>query len=122
MGAGDVASLAHPGGNVTGMTAINPELGAKRLQLLRELLPRATRFAIVWNPGDAAHALELDATIGLGVCTLTILVGLVGVLIRVPQTIGEILSAASVLVGYPFVYLLYEWVYHYAIDPRPARR
>ena len=62
VGAGFVTSLARPGGNVTRMTAINPELGAKRLQLLRELLPKATRFAIVWNPGDAAHALDLDAT------------------------------------------------------------
>ena len=62
VGAGFVASLARPGGNVTGIAAINPELGTKRLQLLRELLPRATRFAIVWNPGDAAHALDLAAT------------------------------------------------------------
>ncbi len=61
VGAGFVASLARPGGNVTGMTAINPELGAKRLQLLRELLPRAARVAIVWNPADAAHVLDLHA-------------------------------------------------------------
>ena len=63
VGAGFVASLARPGGNVTGMTAINPELGAKRLQLLKEVLPSATRIAMLWNPGDAAHALDLDATL-----------------------------------------------------------
>ena len=63
VGAGFVASLARPGGNVTGMTAINPELGAKRLQLLKEVLPRAQRVAMLWNPGDAAHALELDAAL-----------------------------------------------------------
>ena len=63
VGAGFVASLARPGGNVTGMTAINPELGAKRLQVLKEVLPRAQRIAMLWNPGDAAHALELDAAL-----------------------------------------------------------
>ncbi|MEO6363618.1 MAG: ABC transporter substrate-binding protein [Caldimonas sp.] len=61
--AGFVASLARPGGNVTGMTAINPELGAKRLQVLKEVLPRAERIAMLWNPGDATHALELDAAL-----------------------------------------------------------
>lgn len=61
VGAGFVASLARPGGNVTGMTAMNPELGAKRLQLLHELVPRATRIAVVWNPEDRAHGLNLQA-------------------------------------------------------------
>jgi len=58
VGAGFVASLARPGGNVTGMTAINPELSAKRLQLLRELRPNAARIAVLWNPADASHALK----------------------------------------------------------------
>jgi putative tryptophan/tyrosine transport system substrate-binding protein len=62
VGAGFVASLARPGGNVTGMTAINPELGAKRLQLLGELLPQARRIAMLWNPHEATHAIELEST------------------------------------------------------------
>ena len=62
VGAGFVASLARPGGNVTGMTAINPELGAKRLQLLRELQPQALRIAVLGNPGDASHAIDLRAS------------------------------------------------------------
>lgn len=62
VGAGFVASLARPGGNVTGMTAINPELAAKRLQLLRELLPKASRIALLWDPTDRAHSLELKAS------------------------------------------------------------
>ena len=47
---GLVASLNRPGGNVTGVVTMNSELGAKRLGLLQELLPTATRFAVLINP------------------------------------------------------------------------
>ncbi len=49
--AGVVASLARPGGNVTGVTHFTPELMMKRVQLLEELLPRATRVAVLRSPG-----------------------------------------------------------------------
>jgi putative ABC transport system substrate-binding protein len=62
VGAGFVESLARPGGNITGMTAITPELSAKRLQLLRDLLPRAVRVSILWNPSDPVHALDWNET------------------------------------------------------------
>jgi len=45
--AGVVASLAHPGGNVTGSSQISPVLSGKRLQLLREIVPKSTRFAVL---------------------------------------------------------------------------
>jgi putative ABC transport system substrate-binding protein len=45
-----VASLARPGGNVTGTTFLGPELVAKRLQLLREVVPQLSRVAILWHP------------------------------------------------------------------------
>jgi putative tryptophan/tyrosine transport system substrate-binding protein len=45
-----VASLARPGGNVTGTTFLGPELVAKRLQLLREVVPRLSRVAALWHP------------------------------------------------------------------------
>jgi putative ABC transport system substrate-binding protein len=58
VGAGFVASLARPGGNVTGMTAIAPELSAKRLQMMKELLPGAARVAVLWSPNDPVHAFD----------------------------------------------------------------
>src|SRR6516225_8382231 len=50
---GLVASLAHPGGNVTGVNFFASELLAKRLELLRELVPRASRIAVLVNPSNA---------------------------------------------------------------------
>jgi putative ABC transport system substrate-binding protein len=51
---GLVASLAHPGGNVTGFTIFGPELEAKRLELLREAVPRLSRAGVLWNPANPA--------------------------------------------------------------------
>jgi putative ABC transport system substrate-binding protein len=52
VGIGLVASLARPGGNVTGITDVAATLSAKRLELLKETLPTASRIAILWNAGD----------------------------------------------------------------------
>lgn len=48
--AGLVASLAHPGGNITGVTFVSSDLAAKRLQFLREIAPKLTHVGVVWNP------------------------------------------------------------------------
>jgi putative ABC transport system substrate-binding protein len=47
---GLVASLAHPGGNLTGLSNMLTELSARRLQLLKKTIPRLTRVAVLWNP------------------------------------------------------------------------
>jgi putative ABC transport system substrate-binding protein len=57
LGTGLVASLARPGGNVTGMSVMAPELGGKRLELLKELLPRLARVAVLWNAANPFSAL-----------------------------------------------------------------
>jgi putative ABC transport system substrate-binding protein len=50
VGTGLIASLAHPDGNITGLTSISPELDGKRLELLREVVPKISHVAVMWNP------------------------------------------------------------------------
>jgi putative ABC transport system substrate-binding protein len=53
---GFVASLAHPGGNITGMSNLSPELSGKRLELLKEVVPRASRIAVLAYRGEAMRS------------------------------------------------------------------
>jgi putative tryptophan/tyrosine transport system substrate-binding protein len=53
---GVVASLARPGGNITGLTILAPELSGKRLELLKEAVPNVTRVAFLWNSANPAQA------------------------------------------------------------------
>jgi putative ABC transport system substrate-binding protein len=59
VGAGLVASLGRPGGNITGNTVLTPDLGGKRLQLFKEAVG-ATRVAFLYNPDNASHPAILD--------------------------------------------------------------
>ena len=52
--AGFIDSLAHPGGNVTGLTNLSPELGGKRLELLKEAVPKLVRVAVLYDPANPA--------------------------------------------------------------------
>ncbi len=62
VGEGLVASLARPGGNVTGFTNIDPDLSAKRLQLLKEALPKVSRVAVLYHGGPGGDQDELRET------------------------------------------------------------
>jgi putative ABC transport system substrate-binding protein len=62
VGSGLVASLAQPGGNVTGLSIQANELAGKRLELARELVPRLHRLAIMFNVGNAQPVLEMGET------------------------------------------------------------
>jgi putative ABC transport system substrate-binding protein len=55
VGAGLVASLDHPGGNVTGGTLLQAELSVKRLELLKEVVPELSRVALLWNAANPAY-------------------------------------------------------------------
>ncbi|OGQ82193.1 MAG: hypothetical protein A3F90_10145 [Deltaproteobacteria bacterium RIFCSPLOWO2_12_FULL_60_19] len=55
---GLVASLARPGGNITGLTSISTELSGKRLELLKEAVPKVSRVAVLWNPANASNVIE----------------------------------------------------------------
>jgi putative ABC transport system substrate-binding protein len=59
VGSGLVASLARPGGNVTGLSSLAPELVGKQLELLKEIVPRISRVAVLWNPTNQTHLLSL---------------------------------------------------------------
>ena len=58
-GSGLVASLARPGGNITGLSLLSPELVGKQLELLKEVIPRVSRVAVLRNPTNETHALSL---------------------------------------------------------------
>ena len=59
---GFVASLANPGGNVTGVSLLGPEVAGKRLQLLKQLIPSVARVAVLWNPDDPTVHLSVEET------------------------------------------------------------
>jgi len=60
VGSGLVTSLAQPGGNITGFSMMTTDLSAKRLELLKEAMPRLTRVAVLWNPLTPWHPRALE--------------------------------------------------------------
>jgi len=63
---GVIESLAHPGGNITGVTLIHPETSGKRLELLKEIVPGLTRLAILYNSANPVSEPELKSTQAAG--------------------------------------------------------
>ena len=59
VGAGLIANFARPGRNITGLTSSSAELGGKRLELLKQVVPKASRVAVLYNPADRSNVLVL---------------------------------------------------------------
>jgi putative tryptophan/tyrosine transport system substrate-binding protein len=78
--AGIVASLDRPGGNITGITEMMPELAAQRFALLREMVPGLSRVAVLWRPGTLSRATieKLQRDIETGASQAGVRVQLVG--------------------------------------------
>jgi ABC-type uncharacterized transport system substrate-binding protein len=57
VGTGLIASLAHPGGNVTGLSNLNDAVGGKQLELIKEILPKVSRVAALWSPDNAGNGI-----------------------------------------------------------------
>jgi putative ABC transport system substrate-binding protein len=62
VGTGLVASLAHPGGNLTGLSVLNAEMSAKRLEVIREVVPSLSKAALLWNSANPANSLAWKET------------------------------------------------------------
>jgi putative ABC transport system substrate-binding protein len=79
VGSGFVASLGRPGGNITGMSIMGPDLAGKRLELLKELLPKLSRVAFMAHGGDPSHGLFVkeaqDAAESLGMQFQPLVIG-----------------------------------------------
>jgi ABC-type uncharacterized transport system substrate-binding protein len=85
-----VDSLAHPGGNVTGLSIVAPELSAKRLDLLKQTVPNVSRVAVLWNSANQGMRLRFQETLaaapGLGVT-------LKSVTVQTPEDFDTVLPA-----------------------------
>jgi putative ABC transport system substrate-binding protein len=92
VGSGLVSSLAHPGGNVTGLSIMLPELSAKRLQLLKEAIPGLTRVAVLWNPDALFHTKMVE---GLKAVAPSLSIELSFLGVRTTDEIGPAFSAMS---------------------------
>ncbi|MGQ0578650.1 MAG: ABC transporter substrate-binding protein [Betaproteobacteria bacterium] len=90
VGSGLVASLAHPGGNITGLSMMTTDLSAKRLQLLKETIPRLARVAVLWNPHTPFHAKVLE---DLKAAAPSLSIKLNFVPARTPEEIGPAFSS-----------------------------
>jgi len=122
VGSGLVPGLAQPGANVTGMSLMAPDLGGKRLQLLKELLPEISRVAVLWNAANPYSALVFKESVG---AARTLGVELQSLEIGEPPDLDAALEAATgrhadalVAVEDPLTSDLRKKVAEFAIDHR----
>jgi len=92
---GLVASLAQPGGNVTGLSILAPELVGKRLELLTQVVPGVSRVAVIWQPGGLGERTEKDMLTGAEVAARALGVRLQFVEARGPEDFDRAFSDMS---------------------------
>jgi putative tryptophan/tyrosine transport system substrate-binding protein len=92
VGTGLVASLARPGGNATGMSNLQSELGAKQLELLKAVAPRITRVAVMYNPGSL---IARSVLIGVVETARVLSIALQLVEVRQPDQLASALSTLA---------------------------
>jgi putative ABC transport system substrate-binding protein len=89
VGIGHAASLAHPGGNITGISMLLTELAAKSLEILKETVPSARRIGVLWNPTTPSHS-QVVSTLEVGARSLA--VELVMAPVRSEEDFGGVFS------------------------------
>jgi putative ABC transport system substrate-binding protein len=92
VGTGFVASLARPGGNITGLDLLSADIAGKRLQLLRETIPGLSRVAILWNPSSSEAAPQWKLT---QAAAQTLGMQLQSLEVRRPDEFGSAFQAAT---------------------------
>ncbi len=110
---GLVASLARPGGNITGTTFLGPELVPKRLALLKELLPKISRVAVLWHPGAFGERTIRDMLNEIAEAAGTLGMQLQLVEVRQPNELDHAFSTmarerAEALFQFPSTMLFFE--------------
>jgi putative ABC transport system substrate-binding protein len=92
VGTGLVASLARPGGNITGLSLVGPELSGKQLELLKDTLPNVKRVAFVWDPASAGLTLRLKE---VEIAARTLGLQIQSVEVRSPNELKSALESAT---------------------------
>jgi putative ABC transport system substrate-binding protein len=113
VGDGLVASLARPGGNITGLTFLGPELVPKRIDLLKQTLPKVSRVAILWHPGAFSERTNQDMLKGAEAAARTLGVQLQLAEVGGPDELDRAFSTmtkerAEALVQFPSTMLFNE--------------
>jgi putative ABC transport system substrate-binding protein len=114
IGDGLVASLGRPGGNITGLSFLGPALVPKRLELLKQALPKASHVAVLWHPGSFSERTNQDMLKGTEAAARALGVQLQLVGVRGPQELNSAFSTmtklrAEALVVFPIPGLISEW-------------
>jgi len=94
VGDGLVASLAHPGGNVTGRSVYAPELTSKRIEILKEMFPALTRLGVLWNKDNVGAAGQLQEARTAG---QALGISIESLPAQIPEGLDEVMARAEQL-------------------------